>query len=512
VSGSSPAVLRPEHSPARSLGELVEHFGLRSEGDISALSVTGIAVAASHVHAGDLFIGLRGAHSHGANYCAQARDLGAVAVLTDEEGASLARGVLPVIIDETPRQRLGAISAWVYGTLDAALAVFGVTGTNGKTSTAYLLDAVLRQLGDRTALSTTAERVVDGERYASRLTTPESPELHAMLALIRERGLDAAVLEVSAQALQRHRVDGLVFDVVGFTNLSHDHLDDFGTMEQYLAAKAELFRAERARRGVICLDSPWGARLAERVEIPVTTVSVRADAGAEWTVELLDEQPDRTRFALVGPLGRLELDAPVIGVHMASNAALAIVMALESGRSFESLTAALEGRCLDVYLPGRAERVSGSHGPSVFVDFGHSADAFATTLTAVRRFTRGRLFMVCGASGDRDPSKRAEMGRVASELSDVLIVTDHHSRTEDPAAIRAALVAGAGTAEHPAELHEVVPPEQAIRLAISLAGDGDSIVWAGPGHLDYRDVGGEKLPFSARDIARRALADAGWSE
>ncbi len=511
MSGSSPAVLRPVHLDPRPLVELVSEFHLRSDDELAGLAASGIAVAAAHVHDGDLFIGLQGAHSHGASFAAQARERGAVALLTDEAGAEIARGVLPVIIDSAPRERLGAVSAWMYRTVDAALTVFGVTGTNGKTSTAYLLDAVLRQLGDRTALSTTAERVVDGERHASRLTTPESPELHAMLALIRERGLDAATLEVSAQALQRHRVDGLVFDVVGFTNLSHDHLDDFGTMERYLETKAELFSVERARRGVVCLDSPWGARMAELATVPLTTVSTRADAKATWTVDVLDEHPDRTRFSVSGPEGRLELEAPVIGVHMASNAALAIVMVLESGRSFDEVAAALGERCLDVYLPGRAERVSGDSGPSVFVDFGHSADAFATTLTAVRRFTTGKLIMVCGASGDRDPSKRGEMGRVASELSDVLVITDHHSRSEEPQGIREALMEGARAAEHAAELHEVVPPELAIRHAIALAHEGDSIVWAGPGHLDYRDVGGVKLPFSARDIARTALVEAGWS-
>ena len=505
-------MLRPEHLAPRPLLELVKAFDVEVTGDLTSAAVTGVAVAASHVHPGDLYVGMRGEHVHGASFAEEARDRGAVAVLTDDEGrAFAAESGLPILIAPDPRAVLGSFSAAVYGTADAALSLFGVTGTNGKTSTAYLLDAVLRQLGRRTGLSTTAERIIDGTAYSSRLTTPEAPEIHAMLALMREVGIDAATLEVSAQALVRHRVDGLMFDVVGFTNLSHDHLDDFGTMPTYLAAKAALFSRERARRGVVSLDSEWGRAFADAAQVDVSTISARPDVAADWHLTVTDEQPERTYFRLTAPNAeQLESSVPVIGAHMAANAGLAVAMLVESGIPLAEIAAALGTEPISVYLPGRAERVSGPRGPSVYVDFGHSADAYATTLAAVRRFTTGRLIILCAANGNRDATKRTEMGRVAALGADVVIVTDHHPRLEDPALIRAALLEGARSAASGAELHEIASPEQAIVEAVRMADEGDTILWAGPGHLDYRDVGGVKIPFFARDLARAALRDAGW--
>ncbi len=512
MSGRPPVVLRPENPAQVSLQEVSEQFSLHCRDSLAGLSVSGVAVVASHVQPGDLYVGVRGAHQHGASFAEEAKRRGAVALLTDAEGRPYGDDAgIPVLESDSPRAILGAISARVFGTAGSPLTVFGVTGTNGKTSTAYLLDGILRQRGLRTGLSTTAERVIDGERHTSTLTTPEAPEVHAMIALLAERRVDAAILEVSAQALTRHRVDGVLFDVVGFTNLSHDHLDDYGTMKAYLAAKAELFAPDRALRGVISLDSEGGTSLAAQVQIPVTTVSARPEQEADWRVEVVDEHPEHTTFRLSASTGKhLVTSVPVIGHHMAANAALAIVMLVEAGHSLEEIDRALAGRGIDAYLPGRAERVSGAHGPSLYVDFGHSADAFASTLAAVRRFTTGRVIMVCGASGDRDATKRFDMGRAASSGSDVLIVTDHHPRHEEPASIRAALLEGARAAQTPAQISEVVPPERAIRVAVEQAVEGDAILWAGPGHLDYRDVAGEKIPFSARDIAREALREKGW--
>lgn len=505
-------VLRPEHGAPRPLADLAAEFGLTVYGETAERRITGVAVAASHVYPGDLYVALQGAHTHGAEYVAEARSRGAVAVLTDPAGIDrvVAAGLTGVVASQ-PRAVLGAVSAWVYGTADAALTLFGVTGTNGKTSTAYLLDAVARQLSLRTGLSTTAERVIDGERSASRLTTPEAPEVHAMIALLAERGIDVATLEVSAQALTRHRVDGLLFDVSGFTNLSHDHLDDYGTMEAYLAAKAQLFTSERTRQAVVSLDSPYGERVVALADVPVTTISSRPDVEADWRLTVTAQEADRTAFALHGPDGAVLTSAvPVVGAHMAANAGLAIVMLVRAGHSLASIQSALGDAPIDVYLPGRAERVSGDDGPTVFVDFGHSADAYATTLAALRPFTPGRLIVLCAANGNRDATKRFDMGRVAAEGSDVVIVTDHHPRLEDPAVIRAALLEGVAAATSPVEVLEVVPPEEAIRVAVTMAAPGDTVLWAGPGHLDYRDVGGVKVPFDARALARQALRDAGW--
>ncbi len=507
-----PPVLRPEHPLARPLAALVSEFGLHSIGSLDGVEVTGVTLRSTEVEAGDLYVGIQGLNSHGAQFAKQAAGSGAVAILTDAVGAELAADSgLPIVIVESPRAALGNISAWVYRTNEHPPLMFGITGTNGKTSTAYILEAILRQLGLVTGLSSTAERHIGTESVVSRLTTPEASEMHALLARMRESGVRAVAVEVSAQALTKNRVDGLLFDVVSFTNLSHDHLDDYADMDEYFEAKLAFFDPERGKRGVVSLDTAWGHRVVDRSRIPVTTVSATPGVVGEWNVEILDERASGVTFALSGPEGRsISTHVPLIGWHMAANAALAIVMLVEAGFALEAIGHALE-HGIDAYLPGRTERVSGDRGPSVYVDFGHSPDAFLNTLGAVSKFTTGRVIMVFGADGDRDATKRHEMGRVASEGSDILVITDHHPRFEDPESIRATLIEGARRAEHQAELHEVSPPEKAIRLAVSLAREGDSILWAGPGHQDYRDIRGVRTTYSARAEAREALREAGWA-
>jgi UDP-N-acetylmuramoyl-L-alanyl-D-glutamate--2,6-diaminopimelate ligase len=514
VTARIPPVLRPEHPSARSLAGLVEEFGLESVGSLDGVEISGVTLSTEDLHPGDLYVGIKGAHSHGARYAVQARDGGAVALLTDPEGAELAKDAgLPIILVSSPREALGDISAWVYRSADHPPLLFGTTGTNGKTSTSYLLEGILKQLGLVTGLSSTSERHIGDLTVVSRLTTPEASEMHALLARMRENNVRAVAVEVSAQALTRNRVDGIMFDVVSFTNLSHDHLDDYVDMEEYFQAKLALFDPDRAKRGVVSLDTSWGQRVVEESRIPVTTISATPGVPAEWTVDIVEEQAAYTEFKLTGPENRsLTTRVPVIGWHMAANAALAIVMLVEAGFELEAI-----GHALDVdggivaYLPGRTERISGDRGPSVYVDFGHSADAFLNTLAAVRKFTAGRTIMVFGADGDRDASKRLEMGRVAADGSDILVITDHHPRFEDPAAIRATLLEGAALAEHQPQILEVSPPELAIREAVALAREGDSILWAGPGHQDYRDIRGVRTPYSARDEARAALIEAGWA-
>jgi UDP-N-acetylmuramoyl-L-alanyl-D-glutamate--2,6-diaminopimelate ligase len=513
VTARIPPVLRPEHPSARSLAGLVNDFGLETSGSLDGVEITGVTLSTNDLHPGDLYVGIQGAHSHGASYAAQAREGGAVALLTDAAGAELAReSGLPIVLVSSPREALGDISAWVYRTAEHPPLLFGTTGTNGKTSTSYLLNGVLKQLGLVTGLSSTAERHIGDLVVVSRLTTPEASEMHALLARMRESEVRAVAIEVSAQALSRNRVDGIVFDVVAFTNLSHDHLDDYADMEEYFQAKLPLFQPDRAKRGVVSLDTAYGQRVVEESHIPVTTISTTPGVEAEWMVNIIDEQATFTVVTLTGPGHRqLTTREPLIGWHMAANAALAIVMLVEAGFELEAIGQALEEKGgIDAYLPGRTERVSGDRGPSVYVDFGHSPDAFLNTLAAVRKFTPGKTIMVFGADGDRDATKRHEMARVAADGSDILVITDHHPRFEDAASIRATLLEGARLAEHQPELYEVSPPEQAIRKAVSLAGEGDSILWAGPGHQDYRDIAGVRTPYSARDEARAALREAGW--
>ncbi|MDQ1548920.1 MAG: UDP-N-acetylmuramoyl-L-alanyl-D-glutamate--2,6-diaminopimelate ligase, partial [Microbacteriaceae bacterium] len=402
-----PPVLRPEHPLARPLAGLVSEFGLDHVGSLDGVELTGVTLRSTEVEPGDLYVGINGANSHGAEYAVDARERGAVALLTDPAGAELAAGSgLPIVIVDSPRAALGDVSAWVYQTNDHPPLLLGVTGTNGKTSTSYLLEGILRQLGLVTGLSSTAERHIGDLTVVSRLTTPEASEMHALLARMRESEVRAVAVEVSAQALSRNRVDGIVFDVVAFTNLSHDHLDDYATMDEYFEAKLAFFTPERGKRGVVSLDTSWGQRVVEGSRIPVTTISATAGIEAEWMIEILDEQAAFTEFRLTGPEGRsLVTRVPLIGWHMAANAGLAIVMLVEAGFELEAIGQAIHDG-IDAYLPGRTERVSGDTGPSVYVDFGHSPDAFLNTLGAVRKFTTGRVIIVFVADGDRDATKR----------------------------------------------------------------------------------------------------------
>ena len=513
MTGSPPAALRPQHPSPRSLHGLAETFDLEVHGDIDDLEVTGVVLASSAVRPGDLYVGVPGRNAHGASFAAAALDAGAVAVLTDAAGAELAAGAgLPVLVTPDARAALGEVAAWIHRTADNPATLFAVTGTNGKTSVVYLLYGILRQLGVVAGLTSTAERRIGDEAVTSSLTTPEASELHALLARMREVDVRAVGVEVSAQALSRHRVDGLVFDVVGFTNLTHDHLDDYASMDVYFEAKRELFQPERSRRGVVTIDSEWGRRLLAESRIPVTTLSTNPEVDADWRLTVLEETATHTSFVLEGTGGRrVETLVPLLGWYMAANAALAIVMLVESGYDLEQIAHVLErDGGVDAYIPGRAERISGDRGPLVYIDYGHSPDAFLQTLGAIRRFTTGKLIMLFGADGDRDTTKRAEMGAIAARGADVVVITDFHPRWEDPAAIRAALIAGARDAVPEREIHEIPDPRAAFRAALELAGEGDAILYAGPGHEDYHEVKGLKIPYSARDDAKQALREAGW--
>ena len=508
-----PSALRPQHPVPRSLSGLVEEFNLELRGDIDGLEVTGVSLSSGAIEPGDLYVGVPGRNSHGAAYASAAAEAGAVALLTDEAGAeAAAHSGLPVLVTPDARAALGAVAAWIYRTDENPATLFAVTGTNGKTSVVYLLFAILRQLGVVSGLTSTAERRIGDVAVTSALTTPEASELHALLARMREAEVRAVGVEVSAQALSRHRVDGLVFDIAGFTNLSHDHLDDYADMDEYFHAKLELFQPDRSRRGVVTVDSDWGRRIVDECRIPVTTLTTRADVQADWRMTVLAETAEYTEFLLEGPSMRsLTTRVPLLGWYMAANAALAIVMLVESGYDLDAIAHTLDrDGGVDAYIPGRAERISGDRGPLVYIDYGHSPDAFLNTLAAVRSITDGRVIMVFGADGDRDTTKRADMGAIAARGADVVVVTDFHPRFEDPAAIRATLLAAAREAVPGGEFYEVADPRTAFRTALSMAGEGDVILYAGPGHEDYHEVAGVKIPYSARDDSRQALHEAGW--
>lgn len=506
--------MRPTHPESRALAQLVQALSLSVEGgaSVAGINVTGVTIASNDARPGDLFVALPGANAHGARFAEAAVAAGAVAVLTDTAGTDLAAGCgAPVLVIEEVRAHLGAVAAWVYGTAELGIPTFGVTGTNGKTSVVYLLTALLKQLGVSSGLSSTAERRIGDEAITSGLTTPEASELHGLLAVMNERQVGAVALEVSAQALSRHRVDGVHFDVVGYTNLSHDHFDDYASFEEYFEAKAQLFTPERAGRGVVLVDDAWGRKLATRAKIPVTIVTMAGEGDADWQCAITQQSPRSVSFVMTNRDGRsLRVSVPVVGAFMAANAAVAIAMLVEAGYDVEDIARVLErDGGIDVYIPGRGEIVSGDNGPVVYVDYAHTPDAFEGLLETLREVTNGRVFMVFGADGDRDTTKRHDMGSIAARGADVVIITDFHPRTEDPALIRGALLEGARSSATRAEILEEADPQAAMRLAIRMAGENDAILYAGPGHEDYREVNGVHLDYNAREDVKAALREAG---
>lgn len=489
------------------LGQIAERFGLRLfRDDDPNLVITGITLDSRAVRPGDLFAALPGEHTHGATFIEQARELGAVAVLTDpgpmgyadRTGVDYFHG-LPVLVAEDPRAALGAVSAAVYGDPATGLTVIGITGTNGKTTTAALLAAGLSKTPDRRVgvIGTTGVRIGD-EMLPSARTTPEATDLHALLAVMRERGVNVVVMEVSSHALVLGRVDGLVFDVAIFTQLSQDHLDFHGTMEDYFAAKASLFTPERARRAVIGLDSMWGRRLADTCQIPATTYALRQDAQVTCR-EILEEMGRQT---LVIDDGSGHLHRVTVGLPGEFNAANGLA-AWSALRLLDVPPAIADTGMADVHVPGRMEVVDVGQPFVVLVDYAHTPDAVERVLTAVTPADGGRRIAVLGCGGDRDRDKRPHMGGVAALRSDVLIVTDDNPRTEDPAAIRAAMIAG--TEGLDADIREIGDRRAAIATAIAEARPGDVVLVLGKGHEPGQEIAGVVHPFSDREAVLTAL-------
>ncbi|MDR0625861.1 MAG: UDP-N-acetylmuramoyl-L-alanyl-D-glutamate--2,6-diaminopimelate ligase, partial [Bifidobacteriaceae bacterium] len=450
-------MLRPKAAPAVSLPDAARHVpASRLGGPLVRGALRGLSLASGDVRPGDLFIALPGATTHGARYAGSALAAGALAVLTDEAGAALLNPETPRIVAENPRAKLGEFAAWFYGYPARRLKLVGVTGTNGKTSTAHLVEAALAAGFGKVALLGTISSRIDGEEMPSARTTLEAPPLQAAFAAMVERGVSACVMEVSSHALAQHRVDGFRFDVAAFTNLSRDHLDYHGSMERYFEAKAALFTPAHARRGVINLEDHWGRRLAAEASIEVETLATQPPA--DWVIRAANRGQLATPFQLVGP-GGLQVAAEVHqpGHYNLANAALALVSAMEAGVGGSQAAAAISALRA---VPGRMEVVTAGVGapsddpgdaarepggqPAVVVDYAHAPDAIAKVLAALRPVTEGKLIVVLGAGGDRDHGKRELMGANAAAGADLVIITDDNPRGEDPAAIRAALLAGAG--------------------------------------------------------------------
>ncbi|MFF3854928.1 UDP-N-acetylmuramoyl-L-alanyl-D-glutamate--2,6-diaminopimelate ligase [Micromonospora sp. NPDC002575] len=490
---------RPRSVTGIRLGELADRLAVEAPEGAADPAVTGVTHASQEVRPGDLYAALPGARRHGAEFAAAAATAGAVAALTDPAGApAVAAAGLPALVVPDPRAVLGPLASAVYGDPTAGLTVIGITGTAGKTSTAYLVESGLRAAGHVTGLIGTVETRLGDLVVDSVRTTPEATDLHAMLAAARERGVTALVMEVSSHALAMGRVGGVRFTVGGYTNFGSDHLDFHADSADYFAAKAQLFDG-RCAAEVLNHDEP-----ALRPLYTPATVSYSAagDPTATWYATDVDGEGYAQRFTAHGP-GGLTVPAGVAlpGRHNVANALLAIAALVGAGVD-ASTAAAGVAACGGV--PGRLELVSAAGPVRGVVDYAHKTDAIVAALAALRELSAGRLICVIGAGGDRDRGKRPEMGAAAARGADVVLVTDDNPRTEEPAGIRAEVLAGAYAAATPARIVEVAGRRAAIDEAVRLAAPGDVVAVLGKGHERGQEVGGEVLPFDDRT----ELADA----
>ena len=499
--------IRPASRPHRPLSALSTLLGVRlvsPSGPNEMGSLSGITLDSRSTEPGDLYVALPGAHVHGAAFCADAVASGAVAVLTDPDGrARAAASGVPTFVLADPRARLGEIACWVYGDPSSRLRLIGVTGTSGKTTSTYLIEAGLRAAGHLTGLVGGVELRVGSQRLASSLTTPEAPDLQGLFAVMAERGVTAAAMEVSSHSLALGRVAGTAFDVAVFTNLSQDHLDFHPDMEAYFRAKASLFMPPVI--GVVNIDDKYGRRLAAEAPVPVTTFSPSGADDADWRALDVRSGADGSTFRLIGP-GGIEADVSVglAGVYNVANAVGALVALVEAGVRLEDAVAGVAA-CPGV--PGRLERVPSAGGVTAFVDYSHKPGAVEAVLRSLRPVTQGNLIIVLGCGGDRDKAKRPMMGAAAASLADVAILTSDNPRSEDPLAILAAMLGGVLSVPRAERARVIIEPDRAAAIgqAVALAAPGDVIVVAGKGHETGQYVGGAVLPFDDRQVTAEAL-------
>ncbi len=500
-----PTGLRPRAVAGVPLAVLATQIAATPANVVDVL-ITGVTLRAQDVQPGDLFAALPGSTTHGARHTGYAIERGAAAVLTDADGVAAMGGLaasVPVLVHPAPRSALGGLAATVYGRPSDRVTVIGITGTSGKTTTTYLVEAGLRAAGRVAGLVGTIGIRVDGLDIPSTLTTPEAPALQAMFAAMAERGVDTVVMEVSSHALALGRVDGTEFAVGGFTNLSRDHLDFHPTMADYFEAKALLFdpaSALRARTVVVCIDDDAGRAMAARAGDAIT-VSVSGQPAHWRALDVTRTGPASQEFTAVDPAGvqhRVGINLP--GRYNIANCLVALALLDTVGVSPAQAAPGLR----ETRVPGRLERIDRGQDFLALVDYAHKPGALRAVLTTLAQPDR-RLAVVFGAGGDRDPGKRAPMGAVAAELADLVVVTDDNPRSEDPAAIRREILSGAVEVGSRAELVEIGDRRDAIRHAVAWAGPGDVVLIAGKGHETGQRCGDQVRPFDDRVELARAL-------
>ncbi|MFD0077618.1 UDP-N-acetylmuramoyl-L-alanyl-D-glutamate--2,6-diaminopimelate ligase [Streptomyces sp. NPDC127166] len=494
---------RPEQARPTPLGDLAAQLGVDAP---QAAEISGITHDSRAVRPGDVYAALPGARTHGADFVAQAAGLGAAAILTDPAGAERAAATgLPVLVVENPRGRMGELAAAIYGRPGEDLLQIGITGTSGKTTTAYLVEGGLRGSGRRTGLVGTVEMRIGDERIKSERTTPEATDLQALFAVMRERGVEAVAMEVSSHALVLGRVDGCVFDVAVFNNLSPEHMEFHSDMEDYFQAKAGLFTPERSRLGVVNLDDAYGRRLVAEASVPVVTFSAEGRTEADWRAEDLVLGSHDSTFTAVGPGGeRVPATAPLPGPFNVANTLAAIATLAAAGLDPK---AAAEGVAAVPGVPGRLERVDAGQPYLAVVDYAHKTDAVESVLRSLREVTEGRLHVVIGCGGDRDTTKRGPMGAAAARLADTAVLTSDNPRSEDPLVILSAMLAGAAEVPSGERGDVLVEPDRAaaVAAAVSRARPGDTVLVAGKGHEQGQEIAGVVRPFDDRQVLREAI-------
>ena len=466
----------------------------------AATVITGLTLSSKDVQAGDLFIALPGEKNHGADFVEDAISHGAVAVLTDVAGAAKVKGV-PVIVSSNPRRAAGVISAWFYSEPMRDLYSVGVTGTNGKTTVTTLLHQIMSAAGRESGLIGTVETRIGEEVITSKRTTPESSDLQALSAVMRERHMRNLVMEVSSHAIALERIRGSHFAVVAFTNLSQDDLDFHKTMQAYFEAKAKLFSYEFADLAVINIDDSYGIKLAELTELPVMTVS-RHDQSATWHYTSISKDYVGAHVAIRGSAGILiEGKVHLHGGYNFDNLLMAVAIATESGIDPIDIAAILPQLTGAV---GRLDAVRLGQNFTALVDYAHSPDAVTRVLETAREISDGRVIAVLGCGGDRDTSKRSLMGKALHDGADVAIYTSDNPRSEKADAILVQMT-------HGLEIHEpsavIEDRADAIRAAVNEAQEGDVVLVLGKGHEKGQEINGTVHPFDDRVELARAIED-----
>ena len=491
-------MIRPVSDYVKSVSELANFIGIQSD---LKLDFTGITSDSRSVASGDLFVALPGSNSHGARYIDEVKASGAVAVITDEAGATLIGEKLPAIVISNPRRILGDICSWFYGSPSSSMQLIGITGTNGKTTTTTILNQILKLAGKSTGLIGTIGIEIGPEKILANYTTPEASELQSLLATMRERHIAYVSIEISSHALEALRVAGTKFSAVGFTNLTQDHLDFHGDMASYFSAKSKLFAAQYSDLGFINLDDTYGRKLYENRNIPMISLA-RENREAQWHFERIEPTTRGYSVAIRGTGGILiEGDFNLIGDHNLDNLLMAVAIAVQLeidplviGNSLSQLKGAA----------GRLESVEIGQKFLALIDYAHTPDAVTRILATLRKSVNGRIIAVLGCGGDRDKAKRPIMGRELLEGSDLAVFTSDNPRSEAPESILTEMTAGLKLRENSVTL---VDRREAIAFAVASAMPGDCVVVLGKGHESGQEISGRKFAFDDRIELARAIEE-----